>query len=738
MTARFCSFLALIALVAADAQTPQFSFFARRDIQLPSPAALAAAGVADFNGDGIMDIAAADAIGEARVMLGTGNLAYTTTFYAGPGQCESIVIADFNNDGHPDFAIGVASFSGLGVYINNGDGTFSGPTIYPAANSFGLAAADVDNDGNLDIIGQGFVMLGLGDGRFEDPAPLVRVSPRGAGLRAGVAPKVTSIIGGPVQSADLNGDGNMDVVTIGTEEEIGGVFLGNGNGTFRAPPKGSTCSFIGTAVAIADFNNDGIPDLAFSSTGEVNVCLGNGDGTFGKTITLSNGGNYPGQSIVAADLNGDGNMDIAVVDLNRGGGTTALFSPMAVFYGKGNGAFEPAQVFATIFPFDIAVGDLNGDGIPDLVVAGGEETDPLIFAFLGTPSGKLAAAKNFKVGVEAPQALAVGDFSGDGNLDLAVTGSKSNDVSILLGNGNDGFTAGGTFATGPAPAGVVTGDFNGDGKLDLAVVNSGLDNVSILLGNGDGTFQTAQNFGAGQKPIYAVVGDFNGDGRLDLAVTNSAGNNVSILLGKGDGTFGDPTNFATGSEPEFIAAGDLNGDGKLDLAIANAGDEADSVTVLFGKGDGTFEPAVTLATGGIESAGIAIADFNGDSKPDIVVANFGSATVSVFLGNGAGTFQAAITSPVGLSEFASGPWSLAAGDFNGDGKTDVAVIAFELQDVALLPGLGNGHFGPAQLFGADALPFAIASAPLRAGKPNDLVVVGEERNLVSILTNTGN
>jgi hypothetical protein len=732
------SFLALLWVVPACAQTPPpFSFFARRDIQLVSPAFLSGAGVADFNGDGIMDIAAADASGDARTMLGTGNLTYATTFYDGTGEPECVVIADFNNDGHPDFAIGSANFFGVAVYINKGDGTFSGPTLYNGITSFGLAAADVDNDGNLDLIGQGFVMLGLGNGEFEDPAPLVTSSDRPAGKLRGTAPKVTSIIGGPVQSADLNGDGNMDVVAIGTEVIEGTVYLGNGNGTFRPAPKGSTCSFIGTAVAIADFNNDGIPDLAFSSTGEINVCLGNGDGTFGKTLTLSNGGDFPGQSIVAADLNGDGNMDIAVVDLDRSGeGTTALFSPMAVFYGNGNGTFKPAEVYATIFPFDIAVGDLNGDGIPDLVVAGGEGTDPLIFVFLGTSGEKMQGATNIKAGVSEPQALTVADFNGDGIPDLAVTGTKSNVVSILLGNSTGGFTPSGTFATGPTPIGVVAGDFNGDGRLDLAVVNSGLDDVSILLGNGNGTFGTATNFGAGQTPMNVVTGDFNGDGKLDLAVTNLAGNNVSILLGNGNGTFGEPTDFATGSEPEFIAVGDLNGDGKLDLVVSNSGQSANSVSVLLGNGNGTFKPAITLATTGIESAGIAIADFNGDGKPDIVVSNFGSSSVSVFLGNGAGSFQSAITSPVGLSGFDSGPWALVTGDFNGDGKTDVAVVAFELQDIALLPGLGDGQFGPAALFGADALPFAIASVSPGKGKLNDLVVVNEERNLVSVLTNT--
>ena len=747
LTNLFCRLLAgasFVAIVPVPAQTPRFSFFARHDILAATPnstPALASLGVADFNGDGIMDMAMADDAGVMRVMLGTGNLTYTTTLYGAPGdgQLESIVIGDFNNDGHPDIAVG-GFLTGVGVYINNGDGTFTGPTTYGAGETaFGLATADVDHDGNLDLIGQGFILLGLGNGTFEEAAPLVRTSTRPAGIRrTGAAPTAASVIGGPVAVGDLNGDGNIDVAYVGDDGGGVQIFLGNGNGTFRKPPRGSTCSFAGYEVAIGDFNNDGIPDIAFTGDGQVGVCLGNGNGTFGDTLILTTGGDFTGQSILAYDLNGDGNMDIAAVDLNRGGGDLALASPMSVLYGNGNGTFQPSVSYEVIFPFGIAEGDLNGDGIPDLIVAGGELTDPLIFAFLGRSNGKLEVAPKFTAGATVPEAFTFGDFNGDGNMDLAITGSESNNVSILLGNGKGGFTPGAAFATGPTPIGVVSGDFNGDGKLDLAIANNGLDNVSILLGNGDGTFGTAVDYGAGQSPVYIVAGDFNGDGKLDLAVTNSGGNNVSILLGKGDGTFGPPANFATGTQPEFLAAGDLNGDGKLDLAVANVADGFGdgSVSVLFGNGDGTFQPAVTLATNALEAAGIAIADFNGDSKPDIVVANFGNATLSVFLGNGKGSFGSGITSPVD-SVFASAPFALATGDFNGDGQTDVAVVAYGLQDVALLPGSGNGSFGPATLYGADALPYAIASVPLVTGKPNSLVVLNEERSLISVLANTG-
>jgi len=240
------------------------------------------------------------------------------------------------------------------------------------------------------------------------------------------------------------------------------------------------------------------------------------------------------------------------------------------------------------------------------------------------------------------------------------------------------------------------------------------------------------NFGAGQLPMYAVAGDFNGDGHIDLAVTNFGGGNVSILLGNRDGTFGPP-NFAAGRSPEYIAMADLNGDGKLDLAVGDS--SAGTVLVLFGNGDGKFKTATALSTGGANTSGIAIADFNGDGKPDIVAADSATSKVTVLLGNGKGSFQSAITSPVG-NGLVSGPFALATGDLNGDGKLDVAVVASSLQDVALLPGLGNGKFGTATFLGADAAPAGIAATQLRAGKLDDLVVVDSERNLVSVLRNT--
>ena len=222
----------------------------------------------------------------------------------------------------------------------------------------------------------------------------------------------------------------------------------------------------------------------------------------------------------------------------------------------------------------------------------------------------------------------MGDFNGDGKLDLAVGNANDNNLSVLLGNGDGTLQTAVNYAVGATPAFVVAGDFNGDGVLDLAVVNSASNNISVLLGNGDGTFQAAVNYSVEGTPSAMATGDFNGDGRLDLVALNSGSNNLSVLLGNGDGSFQSAVNYGAGANPSSLALGDLNGDGKLDLAVANSGDN--TVTTLLGNGDGTFQTAVPYGVGHSPSS-VLVGDFGGDGRADLAVVNSADATLSVLL-----------------------------------------------------------------------------------------------------------
>src|SRR6266702_1159934 len=236
------------------------------------------------------------------------------------------------------------------------------------------------------------------------------------------------------------------------------------------------------------------------------------------------------------------------------------------------------------------------------------------------------------------------------------------------------------------PSNIVVGDFNGDGKPDLAVSNVFSNTVSVLLGNGDGTFLPALNFPVGANPWYFALGDFNSDGILDLAVADygcsqechpSPSNTVLVLLGNGDGTFRPAPNLTVGNGPAGVAVADLNGDGKPDLVVANFDDN--TLSVLLSNGDGTFRAAQTFGGVGPKPKTVAVGDFNGDGKPDLVAPNYGSNSISVLLGNGDGTFQAAQNYLVD-----SAPVFVAVGDLNGDGTPDLAVADLHTFNISVL------------------------------------------------------
>jgi len=324
----------------------------------------------------------------------------------------------------------------------------------------------------------------------------------------------------------------------------------------------------------------------------------------------------------------------------------------------------------------VAVGDFNGDAKPDLAVANGNDSHT-ISVLLGNGDGTFQPAKDFGVG-NSPSSVAVTDFNDDGKLDLAVANYFSSTVSVLLGNGDGTFGAARAFSVGTSPQSVAVGDFNGDGKPDLVVVNFN-STVSLLLGNGDGTFQAAVDL-LGSHPFSVAVADFNGDGKPDLAVLGDSSNSgtcppcfpeIAVLLGKGHGTFQEVVSVAglPDSSAESVAAGDFNSDGKLDLAMGVYGS---GLSVFLGNGDGTFGAARNCETE-LGPVSLAIRDFNGDGRQDLAIANFGDSdwpgsTVSVLLGNGDGTFQTAL-----MLEGLSFPASIAVADFNGDGKPDLAV-----------------------------------------------------------------
>jgi len=341
-------------------------------------------------------------------------------------------------------------------------------------------------------------------------------------------------------------------------------------------------------------------------------------------------------------------------------------------------------------PTFVAVGDFNADGRPDLALASFSSAGGTVSILLGNGGANVTfqAPVNYAVGAN-PTSVAVGDFNADGRSDLAVANSPnavgfSNNVSILLANANGTFLPAVNYAAGDRPRSIAVGDFNADGQPDLAVVNAFSSNVSILLGNANGTFLPAVNYAAGPNPRSVAVGDFNADGQPDLAVANFGSDNVSILLGNGNGTFQARVNYAVGSpgSPVSVAVGDFNADGRPDLAVAN--NSSDNISILLGNANGSFQTRVNYAAGD-RPASVAVGDFNADCRLDLAVANGGGGNVSILLGNANGTFQAAVNYTVDVCMLGESPNSVAVGDFNADGRPDLAVTSLNGSNVSILP-----------------------------------------------------
>ncbi|RCJ14734.1 hypothetical protein A6S26_08650 [Nostoc sp. ATCC 43529] len=324
-------------------------------------------------------------------------------------------------------------------------------------------------------------------------------------------------------------------------------------------------------------------------------------------------------------------------------------------------------------PNSVVVEDINGDGKKDLVVANSDSEN--VSVLLNDGNGGFGTATNYPAGTSS-NFVAVADFDGDSKLDFVVTNYDSGTVSLLVNDGNGGFNAPITFTVGSQPNSIAVGDFNGDSKLDLVVANSGGTDVSLLVNDANGGFNAATSFTVGTKPYSVAVGDINGDGKLDIVAANYDSANVSVLLNNGSGSFNTATNFTAGTNPAAVAVADINGDSKLDLVVANYG--SNNVSVLLNNGSGGFN-AATNFTVGTGPSSVTVEDIDGDGKKDLVVANSDSDNVSVLLNDGNGGFGTAIDFTVGSS-----PKSVVVADFNNDSKLDLAVANSSTNDVSVL------------------------------------------------------
>ena len=390
-------------------------------------------------------------------------------------------------------------------------------------------------------------------------------------------------------------------------------------------------------------------------------------------------------AVPAAQVANAGTATVTVVNPAPGGGwSNVVYFQIAAPETTISFAATANSPLTIYNPVGITIGDFNEDGKPDLAIA----AETSAYVFLGNGDGTFAQAAGSPMRVPSPPYddlaspyvgnVVAADFDNSGHLGLAV-GEPSNAAAVIFsGNGDGTFllsSAQIANVLGSPMSGLEAADFNADGSLDLAITNEISGQSPVVLGYGKGAFSTAGNLYIRGFPEAVTVGDFNGDGKLDAVVASGGtamypGSGLTVSLGNGDGTFRQPSGspISLGSYLSAIATCDFNGDGKLDLAVTDSGGNA--VMILLGNGDGTFAAPTTIPVGSKPDAIIA-ADFNNDGKVDLAVANYADATITILLGNGDGTFTPASGSPYAVGR---GPYQIAAADFNGDGKLDLAVV----------------------------------------------------------------
>ncbi|MDO7875678.1 FG-GAP-like repeat-containing protein [Hymenobacter sp. ASUV-10] len=774
----------------------------------------------DVDGDGDLDLFYSTTGGTVGLRLndGAGNFTTSAPNSAVSSSPRGMALGDVDGDGDLDLLVANFGTNGtVSVRLNNGSGSFTAPATNPdpavGTNPVNVVLGDVDGDGDLDLLAantaSNTVSVRLNDGTGNFTAPATNSNPA-----VGDSPTNMTI-------GDVDGDGDLDFVTTNLYVGTVSVRLNDGDGNFTAPATNPDPAVgdLPNMVVLDDVDGDGDLDLLTANygSGNISVRLNNGSGNFMAPATNPDPavGSVP-LGVTLGDVDGDGDLDLLAANRNSNTisvrlnqppapaissispGTSTAGTPSVVLTGTNlagassvsvNGVpVTPTAVTATSLTFTVPAGTGPTQSITVTTSSGTSAaytgfavrlrvtgTSPAANA-LTAPLTNSAVAVTFTEPVTAASAASIGVFSAQAGGRKAGTVTTSGStarfaatastprtnfrpgelVSVTVpatvqsagglavqkkvyqfttavgGTGRGNFLPPATnpeLAVGGYPQSVAVGDVDGDGDLDLLTANSGDNSVSVRLNNGSGSFSGAAAPAVGTNPVHVVVGDVDGDGDLDFVTANFNGSTASVRLNNGSGSFGGGSDVGVRSNPHSVALGDVDGDGDLDLLTANSGDN--SVSVRLNNGSGSFSGGTDVGVDQFPT-GVAMGDVDGDGDLDFVTANYNGNTVSIRLNNGSGAFSGGSNPAVG-----SRPRSVALGDVDGDGDLDMLAANSDNNTVSVRLNNGSGTFGSGSNPAVDNSPQSVAVGDVDGDGDLDLLTANYNGNTVSVRLNNG-
>lgn len=569
----------------------------------------------------------------------------------------------------------------------------------------------MNNDGFLDIISLGAstvsVLLGQAGGSF------------GASINA---PTGTGSL--DVKTIDWNHDGLRDVVVANATANTVSFHLNVGAGGLSAATAVPAGTVLPLGLAIAEVTGDGLPDVvAITESGTPThvAFAASRTATLPPASVTSTSSGGP-RNVVVADFDSDGIADVAEVYHNASG-------LVGVLHGVGDGSFGATTTYAVAAnPYALVAGDFNRDGHPDLATANAAGSVSVLLGRGGIGSdGSFASVSTDPAGSD-PEALDSGDVDFDGWQEAAVANPGGHDVRVVQGmtNGAIGGSSTAWTAGADTPWSVKLVDVNGDQFLDLVSVQLNGDLLRVAPNQGDFTL----NFGlptfypVGLDPFDIATGDFNRDGRTDIATANVNATTFSVLANIGSGDFGGTVAYGMGSSAAHgIVSGDVNNDGKLDMVLSST---VSGLAVSLGDGAGAFGAATSFAVG-VDSYGVALADFNRDGRLDAAVTDQSNDTITIMLGNGAGAFALS-----GSYATDRRPRELAIADINRDGRMDAIVSNSLAGTITTHLGVGDGTMTAGPSFSAGGSLFHVLASDFNRDGTNDLRIVSQGTGTVNL------